>query len=88
MFKRKLKFLQTKKMLFRWLRNGGAKSDVYLQQGNKTFTVPLEKDVVPDSVVRRDSEGNVLLTTNPDVFTAHSAVSKLFVENIVSELRK
>ena len=70
------------------IENDGTIPEVYSQQGNKTFTVPLEKDVVPDSVVRRDSEGNVLLTTNPDVFTAHSAVSKLFVENIVSELRK
>ena len=43
---------------------------------------------MPEAVVRRDSVGNVLLATDTGVFTTHSAVSKLFVDNVVSELRK
>lgn len=70
------------------IENEGTMPEVYSQQGNKTFTVPLEKAVVPEAVVRRDSVGNVLLATDTDVFTTHSAVSKLFVDNVVSELRK
>lgn len=70
------------------IENEGTMPEVYSQQGDKTFTVPLEKAVVPEAVVRRDSVGNVLLATDTDVFTTHSAVSKLFVDNVVSELRK
>lgn len=70
------------------MENDGDMPEVYAQQGDKTFTIPTEKAVVPEVIVRRDSVGNILLSTNEDAFTAHSAVSRLFVENVVSELRK
>lgn len=70
------------------MENDGDMPEVYAQQGDKTFTIPAEKAVVSEAVVRRDSVGNILLSTDSDKFTTHSAVSKLFVENIVSELRK
>lgn len=70
------------------MENDGDMPEVYAQQGDKTFTIPTEKAVVPEAIVRRDSVGNILLSTDDASFTAHSAVSKLFVENVVSELRK
>ena len=70
------------------MENDGDMPEVYAQQGDKTFTIPTEKAVVPEAIVRRDSVGNILLSTDDDSFTAYSAVSKLFVENVVSELRK
>ena len=70
------------------IENDGELPELYAQQGDKTFTIPVEKAVVPESVIRRDSVGNVILSTDTDAFTTHSAVSKLFVDNIVSELRK
>lgn len=70
------------------IENEGELPEVYTQQGDKTFTIPVEKAVLADVVVRRDSTGNILLSTDTDKFTVHSAVSKLFVENIVKELRE
>lgn len=80
--------LTTNKNSVPLIENEGNMPEVYAQQGDKTFTIKAERTVVPNAIVRRDSAGNILLSNNLDGFTTHSAVSKLFVDNIISELRK
>ncbi len=82
-----IELVKNRKDLVPLIKNDGEVSQVYAQQGDKTFTIPAETAVVPESVVRRNASGNILLNTNFDVFTPHSAVSRLFVDTIISELR-
>lgn len=83
-----IEIITSKKDSVPLIENDGDMPEIYAQQGNKTFTIPTENAVVPEVIVRRDSVGNILLSTNENTFTDHSAVSKLFVENVISELRK
>lgn len=61
---------------------------MFIYSKETKYLLFLLKTAVLESSVSNDSACNVLLTTNTDVFTTRSSVSKLFVENIVSELRK
>lgn len=83
-----LEIINSRKDSVPLIENEGEYPELYAQQGDKTFTIPVEKAVVPEAVLRRDSVGNVLLSTDAEKFTTYSAVSKQFVENIVDELKK
>lgn len=69
------------------IENDATVVKVYAQNGVDTITIPTDRAALAEAIVRRDSNGNILLNTDEEAFSLHSAVSKLFVETAIAELR-
>lgn len=70
------------------LPNDGSHVELYAQKGDATITVPLSTDPSSTAIVLRTSSGTISLPQDTTLFTDYDAISKLYVDQLVSSLRE
>ena len=59
---------------------------VYTQSSNGSFLTQLESTSIPSSIVKRDADGNILITTT-EIKNSKAAISKEYVDNLAESLK-